>query len=325
MARVARDAAVSISTVSKVLNGRPGVSAAVRERVERALDQHGYSPRGDAQRMATVDVVVPQLETDWMLEILRGLEQEASARGLALVLTPAVDPSPAGKEWVERVIEHKSRAVVVVFEPVSAAQQARLRHRGFPFVVLDPAGTPGGDVASVGSQNWPGGWAVADHLLALGHRDIAVIGRQGGPLWWRARYSGFVSRLEQEGLEIKPEYIRSGDFRVPDGLVQGQALLRLPEPPTAIFAGADLQAVGVYEAARQLGVRIPEDLSVVGYDDLPIAEWISPALTTVRQPIRKMAATAVRMALEPATGQANLALATELVIRESTGQLKRSR
>jgi len=319
MSAVAREASVSVSTVSKVLNGRPGVSAEVRRQVESLLEKRAYARRGAVARSACIHVVFGALDTDWTLEILQGIEIETTRRGLSIVLTPSSNPQDPNHDWANAIIRQKTLGVIVLFAPIGAQQQSQLRNRNYPFVVLDPAGQSDHDVPSVSSQNWPGGWAAADHLLSLGHRDIAVIGRLGDPLWWRARYSGFVSALEAAGQSIRPECLRFGRFRVEDGLEHGRAILSLPKVPTAIFTGADLQAVGVYEAARELGLRIPEDLSVIGYDDLPVASWLGPPLTTVRQPIAEMAATAVRLVLDQQTSDdQRLALATKLVVREST-------
>jgi LacI family xylobiose transport system transcriptional regulator len=187
---------------------------------------------------------------------------------------------------------------------------------------MDPAGEPGEGVPAVGSANWNGGMAVARHLLQLGHRRIGLIGGPPDLLCSRARLDGYRAAMDMAGIAIDPALVRSGDFHVEGGRAAGLALLRLPEPPTAVFAGSDLQALGVYEAARELGVRIPEELSVVGYDDLPVARWVGPPLTTVHQPLAEMAEMAARMVITMSRGAApvtrRLDLATSLVVRQST-------
>jgi len=151
-------------------------------------------------------------------------------------------------------------------------------------VVVDPVGEAGPEVPSIGATNWRGGLTATRHLLELGHTRIGVIGGPEQVLCSRARVDGFRAAMETAGLPVDPALIRYGDFHVEGGYRHGRALLGLADPPSAIFAGSDLQALGVYEAAREAGRRIPDELSVVGFDDLPIARWVGPPLTTVRQP-----------------------------------------
>ena len=207
---------------------------------------------------------------------------------------------------------------------VDQAQRQQLETRSIPFVVVDTAGEQPPGVPTVGSANWAGGLAATRHLLGLGHRRIAVISGPGDVLCSRARIDGYRSALEEAGVALDPSFVRYGDFYVGGGFGHGMSLLERPDRPTAIFAGSDFQALGVLRAARELGLRVPEDLSVVGFDDLPVAEWIGPRLTTIRQPLQEMASTATRMVLSLARGEtpANLRidLATELIVRESTAR-----
>ena len=172
----------------------------------------------------------------------------------------------------------------------------------------------------MGTTNWQGCLTATRHLIELGHRRIAII---GGPehLWSsRARLAGYRAALEAAGLPIPAELIRRDHFCADGGRRQARELLAMPQRPTAIVAGNDAQAFGVLQALGERGLRAPEDLSVVGFDDVPVASWATPALTTVRQPLAAMAATAFRMLHAPRTGEPHhIELATTLVIRESTG------
>jgi LacI family transcriptional regulator len=175
----------------------------------------------------------------------------------------------------------------------------------------------------VGATNWAGGLAATEHLLSFRHRRIAAIAGPEDYLCSRARIDGYRSALERAGLEFDPALVRHGDFYHEGGFRRGVELLDLPDRPTAIFAGSDQQALGVYEAARQQGLRIPQDLSVVGFDDLPVARWVSPPLTTVRQPLAEMGRAAAQMLGEiiedrPLRSR-RVELSTELIMRESTG------
>jgi LacI family transcriptional regulator, xylobiose transport system transcriptional regulator len=160
------------------------------------------------------------------------------------------------------------------------------------------------------------------HLIELGHSKIAVISGPDDMMCSHARIDGFRSAMTSAGLAIRPEWTRFGDFHVSGGRNHGRELLRGDDRPTAIFAGSDLQALGVIESARALGLRVPEDVSIVGYDDIPLARWVSPTLTTIRQPLKRMAEEAsrlvIRMSQAPLDNVPRMDLATNLVVREST-------
>ncbi len=205
-------------------------------------------------------------------------------------------------------------------------ERNKLHSRGIPFVLFDPFGNPDPDTLSVQADNWTGSVIATRHLLALGHTRIGIITGPEEMMCSKARLDGYTSALEH-GIETDPELITEGDFTTSGGYAQSTSLLKRPNRPTAIFAGSDLQAMGVYEAARQLGLRIPEDLSVVGFDDVQTAAFLGPALTTVRQPLQDMAArAAVRMLIEALSTddviQPHIIMPTSLVVRNSTQQLE---
>src|ERR1035437_4573364 len=209
------------------------------------------------------------------------------------------------------------------------AQLEQLRSSGIPLVVVDPANPPPPEIPSVGATNWAGGLAATEHLLSLGHRRIAAIGGPEDYLCSRARVDGYRSALERAGIAFDLRLVRDGDFQPEGGFVGGGELLDLADRPTAIFAGNDQHALGVYEAARQRSLRIPQDLSVVGFDDLPVARWVSPPLTPVRQPLAEMGRAAAQMLGEliedrPLRSK-RVELSTELITRESTGPLEAAR
>jgi LacI family transcriptional regulator len=309
--------------VSKVINGRSDVSAETRRRVETAIREHGYQrSAGARQRAPLLEVIFHELESEWALEIVRGVERVAGQHHLAVVLSEMQGRRTPGRGWIEGVLARRPTGVIAVFSDLSEAIRGQLTTRGIPYVVVDPTGEPLHDTPSVGATNWNGGLTATRHLLALGHRRIGVI---GGPDWIlcsRARIDGYRTAMDEAGVPIDPALISYGRFHVEEGIEKGRALLRMPNRPTAIFAGNDLQALGVYQAAREARLHIPEDLSVVGFDDLPVAQWVGPPLTPVRQPLMDMATAAAEMVLAIAGGeepaQTRIELATELVVREST-------
>ncbi|MDF6040868.1 LacI family DNA-binding transcriptional regulator [Streptomyces sp. JH14] len=323
LAEIARAAGVSAPTVSKVLNGRADVAPSTRTRVEELLLLHGYRRRrGSTAQSQLIDLVFHELDSGWAMEVVRGVENVAREEGLSLVLSESAGRLSPGQTWVDGVLARRPVGVILVLSDLTAAQRAQLTSRNIPFAVVDPAGDPGDDVASVGTTNWQGGLAATRHLTGLGHRRIGVISGPSRMMCSRARVDGYRAAMETAGLPIDPDLVREGEFSHEDGYRAGLELLRLPEPPTAVFAGNDLQALGVYEAARELGLRIPEDLSVVGFDDLPLTRWIGPPLTTVRQPLIEMAETAARLVLDMSRGRqpatSSVDLATNLVVRSST-------
>lgn len=323
MAVIATQAAVSLSTVSKVLNGRKGVSADTRERVEQLLHQHGYLRPGDSGRSGgLIEVVVEQaMSSMWALEIVRGVESAARRHGLSIVLTQTEARHDPGLAWIDGVARRRPVAVILVLTDLSAEHKRRLQTRSIPFVLIDPAGSPDPDVPSVGATNWSGGVAATEYLIGLGHREIGMITGPADMLCTHARLSGFRHAMETAGLAIGPGRIVPGDFTRDSGVTAGLRLLDGPDRPSAVFASNDMEALGVYEAARRLGLSIPGDVSVVGFDDISLAGWIAPGLTTVTQPLAQMASEAVDIVLRterPDFGRARRELATQLKVREST-------
>ncbi len=326
LAQIADAAGVSLSTISKVLNGRTDVAAATRSRVEAMLAEHGYLRRGAGTRTNTrlIELVFHELEAAWSMEIIRGVENIASEHGMSVVLTESGSRHSPAADWVEGVLRRRPVGVVLVFSDLPPEYRAMLRSRAIPFVIIDPAGDPSPDVPSVGSANWSGGLMATRHLIDLGHERIAAITGPEDMMCSHARIDGFRSAMVAAGLTIRPDWIRFGDFHTSGGQQHGHDLLSGPDRPTAIFAGSDLQALGVLDAVRALGMHVPHDLSVVGYDDIPLAQWVSPRLTTIRQPLMRMAEEATRLVLRmqeaPLESVPRMDLATSLVVRESTAR-----
>src|SRR3954447_14540673 len=318
IAHIANAAGVSVPTVSKVVNGRADVAPQTRERVERMLREHGYRrPARENPHASLLDVVFNELESPWAMEIIKGVEEVARENDLGVVLSAQEGPGALGRSWVDAVASRRSAGLILVVSEVTPQQIARLNARSIPFVVVDPAGEPAPGVPAVGATNWNGGVTATRHLLELGHTRIGMIGGPPGMLCSRARVDGYRAALETAGLTVDPELIRWGTFHVEAGYEHAADLLALADPPTAIFAGSDIQAFGTYEAARVKGLQIPRQLSVIGFDDLPMARWSGPPLTTIRQPLTEMAATAARLVLGQGEDR-RVELATTLVTRQST-------
>lgn len=324
LAVIAEEADVSLSTISKVLNGRSDVSPATRRRVETLLERHGYRRRKSAPAHRAIELVFPELESAWSMEIIKGVEDVARVRGMTVTLSQSGGRLAPPAEWLDGLLQRQPAALVLVVSAVPEFYSEILRARSIPFIVIDPAGDPPASVPSVGSANWSGGLAATRHLIKLGHTRIAAITGPDDMRSAHARLDGYRAAMLGADLSVHPEWTRFGDFTQAAGVHHGSELLALPEGdrPTAIFAGNDLQAHGVMVAARAIGLSVPHDLSVVGYDDIPMAEWVTPRLTTIHQPLRQMAQEATRLVTEPQIPGYNaiprLDLSTHLVIREST-------
>ncbi|MET8867961.1 LacI family DNA-binding transcriptional regulator [Nonomuraea sp. NPDC004580] len=322
LATVAAAAGVSVATVSKVLNDRGDVAPATRAMVRRLLAEHGYVPRqARARRGATVELQLEGALCAYSAEIVMGAMQEAATSGVALVVT-STDHMADGLSWARGLVDAGRHAVITLVAEPSPAQLDVLLRAGLPVIVIDPMNVPASPVTSIGPTNFAGGMSATQHLLSLGHRRIAYLGGPAGAASNQARMHGYRAAMEAAGVPVPPDYVRAAGFCYADGLREGAELLDLPEPPTAVFAASDESALGAIQVARGRGLRIPEDLSVVGFDDTQIAAMHAPALTTVRQPLREMGSVALRTALRLAAGERiesrHLELATELVIRDSS-------
>jgi len=324
IAAVAEDVGVSVATVSKVLNGRADVAAQTRARVEESLERHRYrrrvrkKPAGVGQ----IDLVFHELDSAWAMEIIRGVEAVTAPAGVDVVLSQLGGTHHPPQNWLDAVLARRPLGVLFVLCSPTPGQQGQLRRQDIPFVVVDTDSATTASVPTVGSNNWNGGLLATRHLLGLGHRRIAIISGPEDVLCSRARLAGFRAAHEEAGIPVDPDLVRYGTFYLDAGYTHGMALLERADRPTAVFAGSDMQALGVLRAARQLGIDVPGGLSVIGYDNLEVAAWTDPALTTIDQPLRDMAGTAAHMMLDLARGQqprtTRIDLVTELVVREST-------
>jgi LacI family transcriptional regulator len=328
LANVAASAGVSVATVSKVLNGRNDVAPTTRALVQELLHEHDYvARRVRPAQSPTIELFFSGLLSAYHTEVLQGVVEAAAEAGVAVVVSvrpPGRHSSGSNRPaaWARELATAGRQAAIAVTSELATADLTALSRARVPIVVIDPLNQPSARVTSVGSTNFAGGLAATQHLLDLGHRQIAYLGGPATVACNQARMHGYRGAMETEGAPVPDVYVRTGQFSYEHGIAGGAALLDLPQPPTAVFAGSDETALGVIEAARTRGLRIPEDLSVVGFDDTPVARLVAPPLTTVRQPLREMGAVAVRTALRLAAGEKayshHVELATELVVREST-------
>ncbi|TDL44823.1 LacI family DNA-binding transcriptional regulator [Kocuria rosea] len=327
LSQVAARAGVSKGTVSKVLNGRPDVGEDTRERVRAAVADLGYTGSAVRRPRTAIVLVFDTLESNYSLQVMAGAVDACGRAEADLMLStlPSLeqgDVPPFSEDWFARCGRTGETAVIAVTTPLTAEQVAAAAHAQVPLVAIDPVNSLPSTVPSIGSTNWAGGHEATTHLLGLGHRRIGHLSGAGGSVPARERLAGYRSALEDAGVPHDPGLVTGGGFSYEAGFAGAQELLELEDPPTALFAASDEAALGAFEAARQAGLRVPEDLSVVGFDDTLLARWASPKLTTVRQPLHAMGEMAVERAITLLAGGSRrvhpLQLQTSLVERSST-------
>jgi LacI family transcriptional regulator len=324
---VAREAGVSVATVSRVLNGRPDVRPATRDAVLRAVRSHNFTTNRSARALSggktgLVGITVPIVHAEYFGWILSAASEALYEHDMRAVLCPTLHEHDREVTLLERVMHGTTDGAIIVLPEESNAELKALSRDGFPFVVVDPREELDQGIAAVSAAHSAGAKAATDHLLSLGHRRIGVIAGTRDLTSTEERLNGYRTALAGAGVLSSPELVVDADFRIDGGHRAASALLDLPDPPTAIFAMNDNMAVGVLQAARGRGLRVPDDLSVVGFDDSERAAIVTPALTTVRQPLEEMGRMAVSLLLRLIGRQrvegTRVELATRLLFRDST-------
>jgi LacI family transcriptional regulator len=324
---LAAETGVSIATVSRVLNNQAHVAPDTRALVQRAAERLSGQPPGAATVPAEVThgsvyLRCPYLLTDYFGLIVSSIAETLELHGRPLLLNAgeaaqqaAVLPTLAARPGIG--------GAIIVLPPEPSEQLADLRARGFPFVVVDPRAPMPRDIAAVSAAHFAGARSITRHLVDLGHRRIGVVAGPDNWLASDARLAGHASALANVGVLPDPGLILSGEPTAQFGYHAAGQLLDLPQRPTALIGFNDKVAVGTLAAAAQRGLRVPEDLSVAGFDDIDLAQATRPLLTTVRQPLQEMGRLAVSLLIRLMERQRldalHVELATELVVRDSTG------
>jgi LacI family transcriptional regulator len=321
---VARAAGVSQATVSRVLSGSAKVSPATRDRVLDALRQTGYTPNLVARAMrtrrtGTVGVVVASITNPFYPEVIEAISEELAANGSRMILWIS---EGSGDESALQAIR-QGLVDGIVFTTVT--DRSRPLHealeRQAPMVMLNRA-VESVDADQVVSDNAAGGAAVADYFVAGGHTRVGLIAGPPSASTALHREAGFLHCMAEHGGKVPKARHRQGAFTHGGGYDAMRSLLEGRHPPTAVFCANDLSAFGAIDAARSLGARVPDDVWVTGFDDISMSSWAGYDLTTVRQPIREMCATAVKLLLaridQPRRQTQRVTLRGELVVRGST-------
>jgi LacI family transcriptional regulator len=333
---VARQSGVSVSTVSRVFNGYDDVSPATRERVMDVARRLDYAPSAAArtlvkQRSQLIGVVLftgyehPDIHHPFFQEVLVGLKHGIGELGYDLLLFATEQPgSSRGRphSYLRRAQQHRADGIVVMGVDRDDPEVDKLVRSDVPVMAVD-IDVVGDHTSFVASDNIGGARLAVRHLHGLGHTRIATIAGPSGTKPGADRTLGFRAEMRELGLTIPSGYELEGDFYPESAERAMQSMLALPERPTAVFVAADMMAVGAIRAARSAGLSVPEDLAIVGFDDIRVAELVSPPLTTVRQDMVGIGLAAGRALVEqienPNVTPPVLTLPVELVVRESCG------
>ena len=322
---VARESGVSYATVSRVLNGDVHVKPKTRERVQQAMGRLGYEVNRQARSLAggrshIIGVLVPDLGTGYIGEIMRGIDDELDLTRYDMMLYTTRRREAKESNYVASLAQGMADGLLIVLPRNPANFMQTLRQHNFPYVLIDHQGTNEQDYA-VGATNWQGAYNATEYLLKLGHQRIGFITGSMDLGCARDRLAGYQAALKTYHVALDPELIYEGDFHQLDGYAGTNKLLARPARPTAIFASNDVMAMSVMDAVRECDLRVPEDVSVIGFDDIPQAGHVRPALTTVRQPLEQMGRVAAQMLLDmlkdPEAKPQRIELPTELVVRDS--------
>jgi LacI family transcriptional regulator len=324
---VARVAGYSVATVSRVLNGSGPVADETRRRVREAATSLRFSPNVAARSLSTsrthtIGVLLPDLHGEFFSEVIRGIDQAAQRQGYH-VLVSSSHNAPAEISAALGTMRGRVDGVAIMSPVIDGTTLAAELPPSLPLVLLNCAGGQE-DVDSLGIDNFGGAYAMTRHLLALGRTRVAFIRGPRGNGDAEARLAGYRDALHDAGAEARHEWVYDGDFQKGAGIAAVERLLATSPRPDALFASNDSMAIAAMSALRGAGLRVPEDVAVTGFDDIPVARFMYPALTTVRVDIAGLGARAVRTLIHAVAHRNEHArvretLATTLVVRASCG------
>lgn len=327
---VAREAGVSYSTVSRVVNNKSYVKPETRQRVLETMNRLGYQANLAARSLASgrsnvIGLLVHGTISQYTGEIIRGIDDALVTAHYEMMLYTSHRQKSREVDYVNMMVRGLADGLLLLLPLDPEKYLDSLRRQGFPYVLIDRKGDSDKD-PSVTTANREGVYKAIRYLIELGHRRIGCITGNLDIAVAVERLEAYKQALADYHIPFDPELVLEGDFLQPSGVVNGNELLALPYPPTAIFASSDLMALGVMDVARARGLKIPEDLSLIGFDDIPMAAVAYPGLTTVRQPLEDIGRIAAEILLRainnPEQPPEVVVVPTELIIRGTTAPLR---
>jgi DNA-binding LacI/PurR family transcriptional regulator len=332
---VARVAGVSVSTVSRVLTGSPLVNDETRARVKRAMEELDYRPnrvarrlRRDTARASLIGLIVPDIQNPFFAELVRGVESIAQKHGYMVFLGNSDEDGANEKRYVDLMRAESVDGLILPPSSDIAQTVSGLARAGLPVVCVDRR-LPKVALDTVIADNVHGAQEAVEHLLRIGHRRIGFVGGRPQLSTTQERLQGYRLALEEHGVAFDAALVREGDSRQSGGRHMARELLTLSEPPTALLVGNNLMTLGALETIHAMGLRIPDDVAIVGYDDMPWALALNPPLTAVRQPSYEIGRRGAELLLQriddPKRSTSLVVLQPELVVRESCGAGKETK
>jgi len=324
---IAERSGVSATTVSRVLNGHRDVSAATRHKVMQHIHELGYVPQRSARSATSLLGLMVPMFNGYFGKIMEGAYEALQGRNAQLIIGRTDNQYEAEVPQVQQLLSQNVNGIMFILPQETTEDLFKLQNKGIPFIVTDPFSSLPDDIPVVMVENISASMSAMEHLLKLGHKRIGVI--TGPPHWGMTidRLAGYYAVLAAANLPIDPALIREGRWTAESGAEVADALLALPQPPTAMFAFNDDMAIGAMHAIWKRGLRVPDDISVIGFDDaLDNLPYAVPALTTVRQPLVEIGRLAIdvlyRMIQHQPLEATHIKLSARLIVRDSTGPCK---
>ncbi|MDQ6418526.1 LacI family DNA-binding transcriptional regulator [Paenibacillus sp. LHD-117] len=336
---IAREANVSVATVSRVLNNTAPVKKTTRDKINALIEKYQFQPNALARSLfkketSMIGVILPDITNPFFPEVLAGLEQELRSKGYTIFLCDTVSVNADYEEqyvresqYLNLLLEKQVDGLVMIGGRINLAkpdkrliQEVAEVSKRLPLLLINGQ-LPGQKLNRIFVDEKAGAILATEHLIGLGHRDIAFVGGYRKMSNTLQRVQGFASTMEKHGLPVRPEWLLDGGFSVEKGKAFMRALLAAPKRPTAVFCANDLVAIGVMKEAYKAGLRVPEDLSIIGFDDIPFASHSIPELTTISlkcYDVGKGAAELLHGLISKARVRRNTVVEPELIVREST-------
>lgn len=327
---IAKEADVSITTVSRVLNNKPDVSIDTRKKIEQVIEKLGYNPNTIARGLVTkktytIGLIIPDISNPFFPEVAHGIESKAKELGYSVIFYNTNNDKKAEKHAIELLKGKRVDGIILSLSLENNKELHKLAAENFPVVELDRK-VPDSSFPTVTINNEDSAFQATEHLIKLGHIRLAHITGDLGTQTGLDRLSGFQKALSKYGLKIEDRWLQEGNYSFESGYTGMKNLFKLEEVPTAVFAANDLMAIGAYQAVFERGLNIPDDISIIGLDDIEMSSIVRPGLTTMRFPKHKLGQKAAEILIkeiedQDMNKQNDIILRTRLILRGSTKEL----